>query len=313
MMTNAEVLDKLRDLLGNPHESECLEFKEARSSFSSEEMGKYFSALSNEANLSGESSAWLVFGVIDKSRTVCGSQYRADPVSLHSLKHEVAQFTGGVTFKTIYTTLCDEKRVILFEIPPASTGIPTPYKGHYYGRDGESLVPLSLQKMERIRRGDVPLDWSGEICPNATLEDLDDTALQLARSYFREKNKYKEFSKDTEEWSDAEFLEKCRLTKAGKITRACILLLGRFESAFHLEPAVAQITWKLEGEQRAYEHFGPPFLRTTTELYARVRNPIQKMESPSELIPYEFPVYEKSVILEALHNAVAHQDYGSVK
>lgn len=309
MLTETEVRDKLRFLIRHPHETECLEFKEARNSFSSEELGKYFSALSNEANLRGESCGWLVFGVIDKSRTICGSHYRPDPVSLNSLKHEIAQLTGGVTFKNIYTTLCDEKRVILFEIPPASVGIPTPYKGHYYGRDGESLVPLSMQKIESMRRQEAPFDWSGEICPAATLEDLDSAALRLARRYFYEKNKHKEFSKDIDEWTDAEFLEKSRLTKAGKITKACIVLLGRFESAFHLEPGIAQITWKLEGEHRAYEHFGIPFLRATTELYARIRNPIQKMDSPRELIPHEFPMYEKSVILEALHNAVAHQDY----
>lgn len=309
MLTDMEVRDRLTALLNLPHEMECLEFKEARNSFSSEELGKYFSALSNEANIRGEASAWLVFGVMDKPRTICGSHYRLDPVSLNSLKHEIAQFTGGLTFKNIYVTMPGEKRVILFEIPSALIGVPTSFKGHYFGRDGESLVPLSLHKIESIRRQARPLDWSGEICPEATLNDLDESAIQLARRYFREKNTHKEFSKDIDDWTDAEFLEKCRLTKAGKITKACILLLGRFESAYHLEPAVAQITWKLEGEQHAYEHFGPPFLRTTTDLYARIRNPIQKMDSPRELIPHEFPVYEKSVVLEALHNAVAHQDY----
>lgn len=32
------------------------------------------------------------------------------------------------------------------------------------------------------------------------------------------------------------------------------------------------MTWKLEGAERAYQHFTPPFLLTTTQLYQRIRN-----------------------------------------
>jgi len=43
----------------------------------------------------------------------------------------------------------EAKRVLLFEIPAAPQATPVAFKGHWYGRDGESLVPLSLPKMER--------------------------------------------------------------------------------------------------------------------------------------------------------------------
>ena len=69
------------------------------------------------------------------------------------------------------------------------------------------------------------------------------------------------------------------------------------------------MTWKLEADERAYEHFGPPFLLTTSELYTRIRNTIQKIDVPGRLVPYEVPKYDKWVILEALHNALVHQDY----
>ena len=88
-----------------------------------------------------------------------------------------------------------------------------------------------------------------------------------------------------------------------------MLLLGRAQAAHHLQPAVAQITWRLEGEERTYEHFGPPFLLTVNDLYARIRNTNQKIDVPKRLVPLEFPKYEKWVVLEALHNAIAHQDY----
>lgn len=41
-------------------EGECVEFKEATDNFSTSDIGKYFSALANEANLRGLESAWLV-------------------------------------------------------------------------------------------------------------------------------------------------------------------------------------------------------------------------------------------------------------
>ena len=72
---------------------------------------------------------------------------------------------------------------------------------------------------------------------------------------------------------------------------------------------MAQITWRLEGEERAYEHFGPPFLLTTNDLYTRIRNTLQKIDVLNRLVPLEVPKYEKWVVLEALHNAIAHQDY----
>lgn len=49
-----KILDKLLNL---DHENEVVEFKSARSNFSKNELGEYFSALSNEANLRGFNSA----------------------------------------------------------------------------------------------------------------------------------------------------------------------------------------------------------------------------------------------------------------
>lgn len=43
-------------------ESEVVEFKRAERNFDSDDLGKYFSALSNEANLRGLEFAWLIFG-----------------------------------------------------------------------------------------------------------------------------------------------------------------------------------------------------------------------------------------------------------
>ena len=58
-------LEYLHSLLALPHETEWLEFKEAKRDFHFDDLGKYFSALSNEAFLKEREYGWLVLGVSD--------------------------------------------------------------------------------------------------------------------------------------------------------------------------------------------------------------------------------------------------------
>lgn len=86
-----------------PYETEVVELKEAKHDFSFKDLGRYFSALSNEAVLRGKQDAWLLFG-IDNDKAVCGTAYRGDnPTKLQSLKREVAGHTNNrMTFREIH-------------------------------------------------------------------------------------------------------------------------------------------------------------------------------------------------------------------
>ncbi len=150
-MNESEFRQELDRLCELPHETEWLEFKEAKNQYDTDKLGKYFSALSNEANLNKQACGWLVFGVKD-DRSVCGSQFRENPAHLDSLKQEIANHTtGNLTFDEIYVLNHPNGRVVMFKIPPAMQGIPTAWKGHWYGRNGESLGALSLREIETIR------------------------------------------------------------------------------------------------------------------------------------------------------------------
>ena len=148
----SQLLKQLDALLKLPHETECVEFKEAKNDYDFEKLGKYFSALSNEASLKQRECGWLLFGVID-NRSVCGSGYRKDPAKLDRLKQEIANHTNNLTFDEIYSVDHPNGRVIMFKIPPALQRVPTAWKGHWYGRNGESLVPLSQGKLQTIMSG----------------------------------------------------------------------------------------------------------------------------------------------------------------
>ena len=145
-MNDAELKQLLEKLLALPAETECVEFKEAKHTSHFSEIGKYFSALSNEANLKNKNFGWLIFGIEDESRKIVNTRFRPNRIDLDSLKSEIAnKTTTRITFIEIYEVHHHKGRVIMFQILPAPKGIPIAWEGHYYGRDGESLVPLNLQ------------------------------------------------------------------------------------------------------------------------------------------------------------------------
>lgn len=308
-MSAAELQETLEKLIES-WEGECVEFKEANDNFPTSSFAKYFSALANEANLRGIQSAWFVLGVSDR-REVTGTSFRLERTRLDSLKHQVAQETDPQTsFREIHEHFTPtEKRVLLFEIPPAPRGIPIACNGHYFAREGSSLAALSLAKQDEIRSQSLADDWSAGFCPDATLDDLCPEALAKAREVFVAKYSDRIPESTIRNWEPMVFLEKASLAAAAKLKRAGLLLLGKPESIHHLSPAVAEMSWKLEGTEMAYEHFGPPFLLTTSLLYQRIRNIRLTILPPGQLIPLEIAKYDQRIVLEALHNCIAHQDY----
>ncbi len=299
----------LDDLLSQSLENEVLEFKEAKRQYDFKKLGKYFSALSNEANLMGKDDAWLVFGI--KGKSIIGSRYRMDNASLQSLKAEIAnKTTHRLSFKEIHIVQRPEGRVILFQIPPAPAGIPIAWAGHYYGRDGEELNALNLEEIERIRKQNIEDDWSIGICKNATVADLSEEAILKARELYTTKNPA--LAEEILQWDDITFLNKAKLCIKGEITRTAILLLGKPESEHFIAPAVAKISWILKDRdniEKDYEHFSCPFLLNIDAVYNKIRNLKYRYLPEGTLFPDEVDSYAPYIIKEGLNNCVAHQDY----
>jgi ATP-dependent DNA helicase RecG len=303
-----EILQQLRNLTA---ENEIVEFKEAKHGYDFNKLGKYFSALSNEANLKGRPHAWLVFGIENKHHHIVGSQFRPHRKDLDSLKSEIAsKTTNRISFIEIHELALPEGRVILFQIPAAPKGFPIAFDGHYYGRDDEELSPLNLEEIERIRAQATTEDWSAAIVPGASIEDLDEEAIAVARKNF--KNKFPEKAEDADGWDDKTFLNKAKLTIKGKITRTAIILLGQEESEHFINPAEAKVRWLLkdaQGNDKDYAIFGCPMLLAVDKVYAKIRNLKYRYLKEGTLFPDEVNQYEPYSIREALNNCIAHQDY----
>ena len=294
-------------------ENEVVEFKKAETNFDIDELGKYFSALSNEANLREYEFAWIVFGVWDKTHQVVGTSFKDSEIALNRLKQDMSQHTtDNLIFRNIVPIEVEGKRILLFQIPASPRNIVMHWKGVAYGRDGESLKPLNQAKQDAIRQQPPIPDWTAQFVPNATIGDLDELALATARVMFKKVHSSRIPPTEIDSWTAEEFLAHSMMMRDCQITRAAILLLGKPLSIQKIHPAVAQITWTWEDEEgivQDYEHFTIPFILTVDKVLSKIRNKTMRELPGGTLFPETMKQYDEYTIREVLHNAIAHQDY----
>lgn len=315
-MNTANLHALLERLRAEPNEAEWLEFKANR--YEPQALGEYLSALANSACLLGKSRGYLVFGVEDETSEVVGTSF--DPATEKGKGNQPLSLWlalglhPNVGFE-IHSFEYRERKVVLFEVNPAFDR-PVKFYGIAYIRDGSSKTELAKYPEKERQIWHRRVDWSAGICERATIADLDPAAIAKARQEFKAKippNRLSAMSREVDSWDDVTFLNKAKLTIQGAITHTALLLLGREEAATVLAPAVARLSWILKNDRNEeidYEHFGPPFLLNVDKILARIRN-LTVRELPSgTLFPVEMAQYDPWVIREALHNCIAHQDYG---
>ena len=311
-MTARELQAWLR--AGFPKENERYEWKEWRSLKSNisgrkgEDLASYISAL---ANMDG---GCIVIGVQDGTLAVTGIQEFAD-YTADNVVHRVLGRTPGLPsmgLRVQELRASDTGAVVwLVHVPRHAPRELVFAHDQAWQRDGDSLTGLREDRRRAILLEPMAgEDWSAVLVPQATLEDLDVAAIAKAREKYAERHQREPWADQILHWSAEKLLDKIGLTLHGRITRACMLLLGHPESASaFLSPHPAEITWKVAAE-RVAEHFHPPFLLTTTDVALRIRNPNIKLFPANELLAVTLPRYDTNkVLLEGLHNCLAHQDY----
>lgn len=310
-MHKSELVALVDRLRREPTEIEWLEFKE--NWYEPQVIGEYFSALSNAACLAGKSRGYLVFGVEDASHKVVGTTFDPYAVKAKGNQDLLIWLSLGLQPNVGFETHVfdhPDGRVVLFEIG-AAWDRPVRFYGTPYIRVGSSRTTLAKHPEKERAIWHRRTDWSAQICERATLSDLDPEAITKAREQF--KIKHPKMADDVATWDDKTFHNKAKLTIHGAITNAAIILLGRPEASSLLSPAVAKLSWILkDGQNREldYEHFGPPFILQVDRILQRIRNLTLRTLPSGTLFPQEISQYDPWVIREALHNCIAHQDYG---
>lgn len=296
-----------------PKENAACEWKEFKnlthvvSGRKGEDIASYVSAI---ANMNG---GHLVVGVEDATLHIVGIQNFADYTQENIRQRLLGRCTNldseGFHVEPFMTD-DTQKTVWVFHIPKHRPRLPVYAHDKAWQRLDDALVELRDDRRETILHEPIGLvDWTAEVVPGATLADLDADALTLAREKFKERHPSASFFGQIDGWTPEVFLDRAKLTVGGQVTRAALLLLGGPTAVHRLSPHPAQITWKLDTEERTYEHFGPPFLLTTTQVLQRIRNIKQRLFPSNQLLATEVLKYDARVILEALHNCLSHQDY----
>lgn len=238
---------------------EWKEFKNLKNSFCGDEKDDVISYVPAIANMEG---GHLVIGVKDKTLEIVGTDisrltFNGQPANPQSATYKITEqctylSSEGLSIEE-FVTDDTHKRVWIIHIPKHLPRRPVLAHKKAWQRIEDSLVELTAERMNVIL--DEPIsgtkDWSAEIVPDATVDDLDEVAIAKARMMFKKVHS-RIPAAEVNAWDVKTFLGKCGLTKKGGITRAAIILLGKYESAFKLRSAVAQVTWTRRDAHQDY-------------------------------------------------------------
>ncbi len=289
----------VRELIANI-EDEHTERKTGANHFDKDKLLSYIAAMANE------NGGKLIMGV-NNSGDIVGAQSYKDIISL---KQEILN-SGSMSRRLrveIFEIVIEGKRVIVFNIPARPRGEAVAYRGAYYMRSGESLVPMNFDVLTSIS-DELTTDHSAEIVDGLSVYDLDETAIEKAKELWLAKSGRARIST----MSKNEVLAGLELADDRGVTLAALLLLGK-ESAIKRYAPNSELVWEYRKngsdiEFVARKEYKQPFVLYFDNLWEQVdaRNDVAHI-SEGFLIR-DISAFSEAVVREAVLNAVAHRDY----
>jgi len=273
------------------------EFKEAKTSFEFEDLVDYCVAIANEGG------GKIILGVSDKKpRRIVGTAAFRDPQRTEKglfdrLHHRI----------TVEEFTQSDGRVLIVHVPGRLSGTIWEYRGRRLMRSG-ALAPMT-DDMQRAIYAETGPDYSAEICPKATMADLDPVAIAAFRNRWSKKAK----NPRIESWGDEQTLTDAELLLDGQLTYAALILFGT-RQALGRHLAQAEVIF----EYRSGEAAGPAqdrheyregFFRSHDVLWDKINLRNDKQSYQDGFFRYEIPTFDETVVREAILNAVCHRDY----
>jgi ATP-dependent DNA helicase RecG len=290
-------LEELDAWLAEP-EAERLEFKEAKSNFHFETLAKYCAALANEGG------GKIIFGVTDKRpRRVVGSTAFQEP------GRTVASLINRIGIQiTSEEIQHGNGRVLVFHIPPRPVGVPIQYEGVFWSRSGDELRPLSQDRLRRVFQESGP-DFSAELHPDATVDDLDSALIERFREMWVRKSGNGALAGVT----SRQLLEDAELAAGDRVTRAALVLLGT-RAALGRRLAQAELVFEYRSSEASIPfqqriEFRSGFLGYLDELWNTINLRNEVLHYREGFFVGDIPAFNESVVREGVLNALAHRDY----
>ena len=297
-----------------PCENEACDWKEMKSLKNCFNGKEGDDVISYVAAISSMNGGHLVVGVKDHSLDIVGTDtYNYDrQAATMRLVRECSNLPAEGLKIEEYVTSDTDKKVWVINIPKHMPRLPVYAHKKLWQRIEDSLVEMTLSRREKILTEPLAIDdWSAQIIPDATMDDLDSRAIAVAREKFKE---LFNGSRDTEidSWTDEAFLNKAKLTKKSAITRTTIILLGKSESDHFLNPSICKIRWFLRDEvdnNKDFRVFTIPMILAIEEIGSLIRNTTYTYTISGSMFPESMSRYDAFTLREPLNNAIAHQDY----
>jgi ATP-dependent DNA helicase RecG len=257
----------------------------------------------------------LIIGVKDKTLNIVGitdfGGYTIENIKFRVLGNCPNLNSEGFSVEEIFC-IDTNKVVWIFHIPKHQYRLPVYAHKKAWQRIDDNLIEISQPRLDSIlnelKQTD---DWTAVVVNEATIDDLDETAIEKAKKEFIKRNP--KYLDEIKSWDNGKFLDKAKLTIKGKITRTALILLGRDESE-HFLGSFVKIRWNLKmlnNQDKDFEIFSIPFLLNIDEVYLKIRNLKYRYLPDGTLFPEEVLRYDPFNIREPLNNAIAHQDYSA--
>ena len=290
-------LETIEELL-NAKEGEAYQFKEAKTRFDSTEAARCLCAL---ANCGGGK---LVFGITDKRpRQVVGSRAFDQPE--RTRKGFIDKLHVMVDFQ-LYDH--EGKRVLVFDVASRPVGLPVQVDGVAWWYEGDSLIAMPPDTLRNIYE-ETGHDFSGDICPGATLTDLDEAAIDAFRANWVEKSGNKQIKNLTIE----QLLRDAGAITDDGVTYAAMVLFGK-KDALRKYLSQAEIVFEYRSSEASgpaaqREEFTVGFFACYNRVWELINLRNDKQHYQEGLFVFDIPTFNERVVREALLNAVSHRNY----
>lgn len=266
-------------------------------------LGRHLSALANSARLAGKPAGYAVFGVDRRTGEIRGTDFNPHRAK-GKLLRRLAEDLQPHTRVQVEVLRHPDGRVVVFRVESARDR-PVAFRNSEFVRLGASTIALDRVPQKARAIWTTGYDWSGEVCEEASLSDLDPVAIREARHRFAVRQPARAAAAAGQD--DATFLDRVFLTRRGAITVAALVLVGRRESRVLLWPnrdcGIHLTVRDSAGRRRRRERIGPPLLFAGQRLLRSLRDGAARFAvAPPDR-------YDAWVLREALNNAIVHQDY----
>ncbi len=308
--------EELNILLAVNSETEHLEFKAISGQISILGKDQTKGGKLNKKSLYGycvaignEGGGRFVLGVKDKINPLTGKRdiVGGDAIpNIKKAKEEIYKVLGrSIEIEEIPT---EEGKDQIVSIPTHPIGQPFKFYEIFLKRNGKNLVPMDNGTLEKIIN-ETRDDFSAKINPEASFEDLDYGAINVVKKKWLEKKK----DKDLEAYSDNEVLEKLLLVVKGKITNACLLLVGKSASLARLIPcAEVFLEWRVGMDKLEYDLrdiIREPYITAQEKVWRFVNSRNTRVPFKEGFFEQDIWAYDKESVDEATLNAFAHREY----